>query len=121
MGTYCVQIVDTLIGDIQSESFCSSYSFDIIRTSNLPSLNIIGFSEDQSGSVQYGSEIILLGNFKNNEIINQDYALIGIGLYNTEKVSIDIGIKCKVEGNISINSNSKITCRIPYDISKGFL
>ena len=120
-GTYCVKIVDTLIGDIKSQSFCSdNYKFDIIRTSNLPSLIIQGFPEDQSGCVGFGSEIVLLGNFNNDKIINQDYAFIGIGLSNTEKVSKNIGIKCKIEENISKNSNAKLTCIIPYDISEGF-
>ena len=120
-GTYCVQIVDTLIGDIKSQSFCSdNYKFDIIRTSNLTSLIIQGFPEDQSGCVGFGSEIVLLGNFNGDKIINQDYAFIGIGLSNTEKVSKNIGIKCKIEENISKNSNAKLTCIIPYDISEGF-
>ena len=120
-GTYCVQIVDTLIGDIKSQSFCSdSYKFDIIRTSNLPSLSIEGFLEDQSGCVGFGSEIVLLGKFSGGQIINQGYASIGIGLSNTEKVSKNIGIKCQIEENISNNANAKLTCIVPYDISGGF-
>ena len=120
-GTYCVEIVKKLIGDITSEDYCTDYyTFKAIKATNLPSLTVGGFAADQSGCVQPGETVILLATVKNQMSIFQDYGNIGIGLANTEVVTNDISLQCKIEGQKSVGSTDKIICKIPDYISEGY-
>ena len=52
-GTYCVELVKSLMGDIDSWSFCSnSLSFKAIKSTNIPGFTVRGFSSDQSVSIK---------------------------------------------------------------------
>ena len=119
-GTYCIEIVKKLVGDIDSENFCSNdYTFKITNSNNIPSLTISGFANGQEGCVKLGDTITLLGKVGNSKSKSEDYGNLGIGLANTELVSDDIPLDCKIEGNTNINSNDKITCMIPFDVPEG--
>ena len=120
-GTYCIQIVKTLIGDINSADFCTnSLTFNIINSSNIPNLNVIGFSNEQNVCLnKYNSIITLLATVKNSMSIREDYRNLGIGLSNTKVVMDKIILNCKIGGDIDVNSNDKIICEIPSSIPEG--
>lgn len=120
-GTYCIEIVSTLIGDIKEESFCTdSYTFKVIKSTNLPSLSITGFSDDQQGCTQSGEQITLLAKVSNAISKGTNYQMIGIKLSNTEVITEDIEMNCKIQGGANINSYDKIFCGIPTYISNGY-
>ena len=119
-GTYCIEIVKTLVGDINSEDFCSDLdTFKVIKSTNLPNLNVVGFSSEQQGCVQMGDKVTLLATVKNQVSEYQEYTNLGIGLSNTETVANNIALSCKIEGGISVNSQEKIICIIPSSLSSG--
>ena len=119
-GTYCIEIVKTLIGDINSGDFCSnSLTFKVTKSSNIPTLSVTGFALEQSGCVQAGDTVTLLATVNNKMSLFQDYYGIGIGLSNTEEVSADIPLDCKIEGQKTIGSTDRIICKIPNSISEG--
>ena len=92
-GTYCIEIVKNLIGDISSGDYCTDfYSFQSIRSFNIPSLNVTGFSEDQEGCVLTGEKISLIAIVKNKVSVSQDYEYLGIGLSNIEKANTNISL-----------------------------
>ena len=120
-GTYCVELVKSLMGDIDSWSFCSnSLSFKAIKSTNIPGFTVRGFSSDQSGCVHQGETITLLATVSNQMSMTQDYDNIGIGLANTEVIADDIPLQCRIEGQKSVGSTDKIICQIPYYISEGY-
>ena len=120
-GTFCVEIVKKLIGDITSGDYCTNYyTFKAIKSTNIPGLTVKGFSSDQSGCVQPGETITLLATVKNKMSTFQDYGNIGIGLSNTEVITDDISLQCKIEGQKSVGSTDKIICKIPDYISQGY-
>ena len=120
-GTYCVQIVKKLIGDISSEDYCiDSLAFKAIKTTNIPGLTVIGFSSEQSGCVRPGETVTLLATVQNMMSITQDFKNIGIFLANTETVVDNIPLQCKIEGQKSVGSGDKIICKIPDYISEGY-
>ena len=105
-------IVKKLVGDINSESFCANdYTFQVTRSTNIPSLTVVGFSDEQIGCVQRGDTVTLLASVSNKIRNSQDYDRIGIGLANTEVLSDDISLHCKIEGQKSIGNNSRTTNR----------
>ena len=120
-GTYCIQIVKTLIGDINSADFCKdSLFFNIINSSYIPNLNVIGFSNEQNVCLnKFNSIITLIAAVKNSMSIREDYGNLGIGLSNTKVVMDEIILNCKIGGDIDVNSNDKIICEIPSSIPEG--
>ena len=120
-GTYCVELVKSLMGDIDSWDFCSNtLTFKAIKVKSLPTFTVTGFSSDQSGCVHPGETITLLATVSNQVSIIQDYANIGIGLSNTEVVADDIALQCRIEGQKSVGSTDKIICQIPNYVSEGY-
>jgi hypothetical protein len=119
-GTYCVEIVKKLVGDITSESFCSdSYTFKITKSNNIPSLTVTKFSDEQIGCIKPGATITLLAIVKNAKSVSQSYTNVGIVMSDTEFVRNDINLNCKIEGQKKVNEYDKITCLIPNYISDG--
>ena len=120
-GTYCIQIVKKLVGDINSADFCTnSLTFNIINSSYIPNLNVIGFSNEQDVCLyKYNSIITLLATVKNSMSIREDFSNLGIGLSNTKVVMDNIILNCKIEGDKNVDSNDKIICEIPSSITKG--
>ena len=120
-GTYCLEIVKKLIGDITTANYCTnSYTFKITKSTNIPNLNVFGFSSEQNGCVTKSDKITLLATVGNSMSISEDYNNLGIGLLNTEYILDDkIILNCKIEGDIGVNSNDKIICRIPNSVPKG--
>lgn len=109
-----------MVGDIKSGNFCSNqYTFKVVKSTNLPNLNIIGFSSGQQACIQPYDKITLLATVKNHISESQGYSDLGIRLSNTEIVQDNIYLSCKIEGGVSVNSQEKITCIIPYDLSLG--
>ena len=120
-GTYCIEIVGTLIGDIKDKSFCTnSYTFKVIKSTNLPSLSVTGFSNAQQGCVQSGEAITLLAKVSNSISKGTSYGKIGIKLSNTEVVAEDIELDCEIQGEVNINSYDTIYCLIPASVSEGY-
>ena len=120
-GNYCIEIVKTLIGDIKSESYCDNdYILKVTKSTNIPSLNVIGFASDVTGCVQRGENVMLLATVKNKVSNTQDLDFLGIGISSTEALSNDISLACKIEGKKSIGLSDKITCIIPDYISEGY-
>ena len=116
-GTYCIQIVNDLIGDISSADFCSDdYVFKVSKSYNIPRVTVAGFSEDQGGCVLPGENVALLANVVNT--INDNN--IQVALSNTEVYRDDILMQCTFERKISTNSNYKLICTIPHNISEGY-
>ena len=120
-GIYCIEITKGFVGDILNPiGYCNNnYSFQVTRSSNFPHLNVIGFSNEQSGCVQQGEKVTLLAVVKNKISNSQDYDILGIGLSNTEVTGDIVLLKCKIEGKKSISLSDRITCIIPDDISEG--
>ena len=120
-GTYCLEIVKKLIGDITTANYCTnSYTFKITKSTNIPNLNVFGFSSEQNGCVTKSDKITLLATVGNSMSISEDYNNLGIGLLNTEYILDDkIILNCKIEGDIGVNSNDKIICSIPNSVPKG--
>ena len=119
-GTYCIQIVKTLIGSINSTNFCrDDDTFKVTKTSNTPILTVQSFSIDQNGCVQPGETVTLLSTLQNvaDSIQFNDY--INIALSNTEVYRDDIIMKCQLEANINVDSSAKLICTIPSDTSDG--
>ena len=120
-GTYCIEIVKTLIGDINSANFCSdSLTFEVQKSNSVPILNITGFSNDQIGCVKPLGIVTLSANVSNQISKYQDFSKIGIGLSNTEEVIDDIPLDCKIEGQKKVGTNDTITCEIPYSVKQGY-
>lgn len=118
-GTYCIEIVATLVGDINSESYCSnSYTFKAIKSTSIPSLTITGFSSDQQGCIQKGDTFTLLAQVSNYMSKSQDYNILGIELSNTEIVENNIPLQCKITGGVGVGSYDKIICIIPTSASQ---
>ena len=119
-GTYCIEIVKKLIGDIKSGDYCSNnYNIKIIDSNEYPKLAVTGFSEDQNEYVSPKEKITLLATVKNKMSITQDYDKIGINISNTEIVTSDIPLDCKIEGNKPVDSVDKIICIIPDSTPQG--
>jgi hypothetical protein len=90
-GTYCLEIVKKLIGDITSADFCiDTLTFKVNKKNSLPNLQIVSFSNDQFGCVikNLGEQITLIATVQNTMSISQDFDNLGIGISNTE-VPID--------------------------------
>ena len=120
-GTYCIEIVSKLIGDITKESFCNNdYTFQVAKSANMPSLTIDRFSEEQIGCIRPGETLTLLGKVENKISVYQSYDYYGIGLSNLEKVEDDIPLQCEIEGNKNAGLYDKITCKIPLSVNNGF-
>ena len=122
-GTYCLEIVKKLIGDITSADFCiDTLTFKVNKKNSLPNLKIVGFSNDQFGCVikNFGEQITLIATVQNMMSISQDFDNLGIGLSNTEVPIDNIVLSCKIEGEKNINSNDKIICNIPNDVPEGY-
>ena len=102
-GTYCIEIVKKLVGDIDSESFCTDYySFKVTKSTSIPTLTVVGFDSEQKACVYQGETITLIAKVKNKMSISQDFAKIGIALSNTESVGDDIALLCKIDGEKSV-------------------
>ena len=122
-GTYCLEIVKKLIGDITSADFCiDTFTFKVKRKNNLPILTIVGFSNNQVGCIikNSGEQITLIATVQNMMSISQDFDNLGIGLSNTEVPIDNIVLSCKIEGNTFINSNDNIICNIPNNVPEGY-
>ena len=120
-GTYCIEIVSTLIGDITKANYCTNeYTFKVKKSANIPSLTIDRFSEVQIGCIMPGDTLTLLGKVENKMSIYQSYEYLGIGLANTEKVANDIPLQCEIEGQKSVGLYDKISCIIPSSIDNGY-
>ncbi len=122
-GTYCLEIVKKLIGDITSADFCiDTLTFKVNKKNSLPNLQIVSFSNDHFGCVikNLGEQITLIATVQNTMSISQDFDNLGIGISNTEVPIDDIVLSCKIEGEKNINSNDKIICNIPNDVPEGY-
>ena len=120
-GTYCIEIIKKFFGDIESENYCiDDFSFQVKKSNNIPSLTVIGFSNEQNGCVQQGEKVTLIAKVSNKISISQDFAYLGIGISNINNVGDDISLICKIEGKKDINFNDKITCIIPDYIDEGY-
>ena len=119
-GTYCIEIVKSLIGDIESGDYCTDdYSFKVTTSTSISSLSVVRFSEGQIGCIQPGETVTLLATVKNKMSNTQDYGNIGIGIDNTEIVSESTALQCKIEGQKNVGSSDKITCIIPTHTPTG--
>lgn len=120
-GTYCIEIISKLIGDITKENFCyNDYTFKVLKSTNIPVLTIDRFSEEQIGCIRPGGTLTLLGKVGNKMSVYQSYDYYGIGLSNTEKVEADIPLQCEIEGQKSVGLYDKITCKIPFSTDNGY-
>lgn len=118
-GTYCIEIVGKLVGDIDSESYCTnSYTFKAIKSTSIPSLTITGFSSDQQGCIQEGDTFSLEAKVSNYISKSQNYEILGIELSNTEIVENNIPLQCKITGGVGVGSYDKIICIIPTSVSQ---
>ena len=119
-GNYCVEIVAKLVGDINSESFCQdSYTFQMIKSTNLPGLTVTGFASDQQGCIKTQEKVTLVAKVSNSISKSQGTYKFGITLSNTEVVSKEISLECYIIGGKEVGSYENIICYIP-NISPGY-